>query len=64
LFSECEVIFDAGTYLSSDTPKISARVYTFGEAWAVIPGTESKFNDIDSPEAVTQVMPPALGENP
>ncbi|KAF9648249.1 exo-beta-1,3-glucanase [Thelephora ganbajun] len=59
-FSGCKIIFfDAGIYLVSDTLKIPAGVHIFGETWAVIAGTGSKFSDIDNPKTVVQVGAPA-----
>jgi len=58
-FAGCKIIFfDAGTYLVSDTLKIPAGVRIFGETWAVIAGTGSKFNDVDNPKVVVQVGAP------
>jgi glucan 1,3-beta-glucosidase len=55
-FAGCKIIFfDAGTYLVTDTLKIPAGVRIFGEAWAVIAGTGSKFDDIQNPQVVVQV---------
>lgn len=55
-FAGCKIFFfDAGTYLVSDTLEIPAGVQIFGEAWAVIAGTGSKFNDIDNPKVVVRV---------
>ena len=55
-FAGCKIIFfDAGTYLVSDTLKIPAGVHIFGQSWAVIAGTGSKFDDIDNPRVVVQV---------
>lgn len=55
-FAGCKIIFfDAGTYLVSDTLKIPAGVHIFGESWAVVAGTGSKFDDINNPKAVVQV---------
>jgi len=55
-FAGCRIIFfDAGTYLVSDTLKIPAGVQIFGETWAVVAGTGSKFNDINNPKVVVQV---------
>jgi glucan 1,3-beta-glucosidase len=39
----------------SDTLRIPAGVHIFGEAWAVIAGTGSEFDDIDNPTPVVQV---------
>lgn len=55
-FAGCRIIFfDAGTYLVSDTLKIPAGVHVFGESWAVVAGTGSKFDDINNPKVVVQV---------
>ena len=55
-FAGCKIIFfDAGTYLVTDTLKIPAGVQIFGEAWAVIAGTGSKFDDIGNPRTIVQV---------
>lgn len=58
-FADCKIIFfDAGTYLVTDTLKIPAGVRVFGEAWAVIAGTGSKFDDIQNPRVIVQVGDP------
>ena len=58
-FAGCKIVFiDAGTYLVTDTLKIPGGVRVFGEAWAVIAGTGSKFDDIDNPRVVVQVGDP------
>ena len=58
-FAGCKIIFiDAGTYLVTDTLKIPAGVRVFGEAWAVIAGTGSKFDDVHHPRVVVQVGNP------
>ena len=42
----------------SDTLEIPVGSHIFGEAWAVIAGTGSEFDDIDNPKPIVQVGEP------
>ena len=42
----------------SDTLEIPVGSHIFGESWAVIAGTGSKFDDIDNPKPIVQVGKP------
>ncbi|KAF7974441.1 hypothetical protein HWV62_12174 [Athelia sp. TMB] len=54
-YSGCKIIFfDAGTYLVTDTIQIPAGTQIVGEAWSVIMGSGSKFNDPTNPAVVVQ----------
>ncbi|KAI5997793.1 glycoside hydrolase family 55 protein [Pisolithus orientalis] len=49
------IFFDAGTYYITDTLIIPAGSQVAGEAWSVIMGGGSKFQDESKPKAVVQV---------
>ena len=49
------IFFDAGTYYVIDTLVIPAGSQIVGEAWSVIMGGGSKFQDEKDPKAVVQV---------
>jgi glucan 1,3-beta-glucosidase len=56
-YSGCKIIFfDAGTYIVSNTLKIPAGTQIYGEAWAVVMGSGSSFNDQNNPKVVVQVV--------
>ncbi|CDO72902.1 Glycoside Hydrolase Family 55 protein [Trametes cinnabarina] len=58
-FSGCKIIFiDAGTYLVSNTLTIPAGTQVVGEAWSVILGSGSAFQDQNNPKAVVRVGSP------
>ncbi|KAL0580418.1 hypothetical protein V5O48_001571 [Marasmius crinis-equi] len=55
-FSGCKIIFfDAGTYIVTSTLRIPAGTQMVGEAWSVISGKGSAFQDINNPRVVVQV---------
>lgn len=55
-FAGCKIIFfDAGTYVVSSTLTIPAGTQIVGEAWSVIAGKGSNFQDINNPQPVVQV---------
>lgn len=55
-YAGCKLIFfDAGTYYITDTLIIPAGSQVAGEAWSVIMGGGSKFQDESKPKAVVQV---------
>jgi glucan 1,3-beta-glucosidase len=55
----CKIIFfDAGTYIVTQTLKIPAGTQMVGEAWSVIAGKGSTFQNINSPQVVVQVGAP------
>ncbi|KAI6153063.1 glycoside hydrolase family 55 protein [Pisolithus tinctorius] len=55
-YAGCKLIFfDAGTYYITDTLIIPAGSQVAGEAWSVIMGGGSKFQDESKPRAVVQV---------
>ncbi|KAK7449683.1 hypothetical protein VKT23_013156 [Stygiomarasmius scandens] len=52
----CRIIFfDAGTYIVTSTLKIPAGTQMVGEAWSVISGRGSAFQDQNNPQVVVQV---------
>ena len=58
-FSGCKIIFfDAGTYIVSSTLTIPAGTQVVGEAWSVIAGSGSIFQDQNNPRAVVRVGTP------
>jgi len=58
-FSGCNIIFfDAGTYIVTSTLQIPAGTQMVGEAWSVISGSGSAFQNINSPIPVVQVGAP------
>ncbi|KAI9065088.1 glycoside hydrolase family 55 protein [Trametes sanguinea] len=58
-FSGCKIIFvDAGTYLISNTLTIPAGTQVVGEAWSVIMGGGSAFQDQNNPTAMVRVGNP------
>ena len=55
-YAGCKIIyFDAGTYLVSSTITIPAGTQIVGEAWSVIMGSGSAFEDYNNPKPVVQV---------
>ncbi|KAF9027350.1 exo-beta-1,3-glucanase [Hymenopellis radicata] len=55
-FSGCKIIFfDAGTYVVTSTLTIPAGTQMVGEAWSVIAGTGSAFQDAFNPTAIVRV---------
>ncbi|THV07925.1 exo-beta-1,3-glucanase [Dendrothele bispora CBS 962.96] len=55
----CRIIFfDAGTYIVTSTLKIPAGTQMVGEAWSVISGRGSAFQNQNSPQVVVQVGAP------
>ncbi|OSD08671.1 glycoside hydrolase family 55 protein [Trametes coccinea BRFM310] len=55
-FSGCKIIFvDAGTYLISNTLTIPAGTQVVGEAWSVIMGGGSAFQDQNNPTVMVRV---------
>ncbi|KAJ7500847.1 exo-beta-1,3-glucanase [Mycena galericulata] len=58
-FAGCKIIFfDAGTYIVTSTLTIPAGTQMVGEAWAVIAGKGSTFQDMNNPQPVVQVGAP------
>ncbi|KAJ7482757.1 exo-beta-1,3-glucanase [Mycena latifolia] len=58
-FSGCKIIFfDAGTYVVTSTLTIPAGTQMVGEAWSVIAGKGSTFQDMNNPQPVVQVGAP------
>ncbi|KAJ3726381.1 exo-beta-1,3-glucanase [Lentinula guzmanii] len=55
-YSGCAIIFfDAGTYIVTSTLQIPAGTQMVGEAWSVIAGSGSAFEDQTNPQVVVQV---------
>ncbi|KXN90550.1 Glucan 1,3-beta-glucosidase [Leucoagaricus sp. SymC.cos] len=55
-FAGCKIIFfDAGTYVISSTLTIPAGTQIVGEAWSVIAGKGSAFQDMNNPKPVVRV---------
>ncbi|PPQ78469.1 hypothetical protein CVT25_011864 [Psilocybe cyanescens] len=55
-YSGCKIIFfDAGTYIVSNTVTIPAGTQMMGEAWTVLAGKGSAFQDQNNPRAVFRV---------
>jgi glucan 1,3-beta-glucosidase len=55
-WSGCRIIFfDAGTYIVTSTLQIPAGTQMVGEAWTVIAGKGSNFQNVNSPIPVIQV---------
>ncbi|KAL7283547.1 hypothetical protein ACG7TL_002981 [Trametes sanguinea] len=55
-FSGCKIIFvDAGTYLISNTLTIPAGTQVVGEAWSVIMGGGSAFQDQNNPTVMVRI---------
>ncbi|PFH50090.1 glycoside hydrolase family 55 protein [Amanita thiersii Skay4041] len=55
-FSGCKIIFfDAGTYVVTSTLTIPADTQMVGEAWSVIAGKGSAFQNVNSPQPVVRV---------
>ena len=58
-FSGCKIIyFDAGTYIVTSTLQIPAGTQIVGEAWSVIMGSGSNFNNQNIPQVVVQAGAP------
>ncbi|KAJ7303604.1 exo-beta-1,3-glucanase, partial [Mycena albidolilacea] len=58
-FAGCKIIFfDAGTYIVTSTLTIPAGTQMVGEAWSVIAGKGSTFQDMNNPNPVVQVGAP------
>ncbi|CAK5270966.1 unnamed protein product [Mycena citricolor] len=58
-YAGCKIIFfDAGTYVVTSTLVIPAGSQVVGEAWSVIAGRGSAFQDVNNPRAVVQVGAP------
>ncbi|KAJ6607434.1 exo-beta-1,3-glucanase [Mycena sp. CBHHK59/15] len=58
-FSGCKIIFfDAGTYVITSTLTIPVGTQMVGEAWSVIAGKGSTFQDMNNPQPVVQVGAP------
>ncbi|KAF7359322.1 Glucan 1,3-beta-glucosidase [Mycena sanguinolenta] len=58
-YAGCKIIFfDAGTYVVTSTLKIPAGTQVVGEAWSVIAGKGSAFQDQSNPQVVVQVGAP------
>ncbi|KAF9466652.1 exo-beta-1,3-glucanase [Collybia nuda] len=58
-YSGCKIIFfDAGTYIVTSTLTIPAGTQIVGEAWSVIAGSGSAFQNQNSPQAVIRVGDP------
>lgn len=49
------VFFDAGTYVVTSTLTFPAGSRIVGEAWSVIAGSGSKFQDVNNPQVVVRV---------
>jgi hypothetical protein len=55
-YSNCKIIFfDAGTYVVSSTISIPSGTKIVGEAWSVIAGKGSAFQDEANPQPVVKV---------
>ncbi|TFK36999.1 exo-beta-1,3-glucanase [Crucibulum laeve] len=55
-FSGCKIIFfDAGTYVVTSTITIPAGTQIVGEAWTVIAGRGSAFQDQNNPQVVVKI---------
>ncbi|KAF8894123.1 exo-beta-1,3-glucanase [Infundibulicybe gibba] len=55
-FAGCKIIFfDAGTYVVTSTITIPAGTQIVGEAWSVIAGRGSAFQDFNNPQVVVKV---------
>ncbi|KAJ6488579.1 exo-beta-1,3-glucanase [Mycena vitilis] len=55
-FAGCKIIFfDAGTYVVTSTVQVPAGTQIVGEAWSVIAGKGSAFQNVNSPIPVVQV---------
>jgi glucan 1,3-beta-glucosidase len=55
-YSGCKIIFfDAGVYIVSDTITIPAGTQMVGEAWTVLAGKGSNFQDQKNPRIVFKV---------
>jgi glucan 1,3-beta-glucosidase len=58
-YAGCKIIFfDAGTYIVTSTLTIPAGTQMVGEAWSVIAGKGSTFQDMNNPQPVVQVGAP------
>ncbi|GLB43041.1 putative glycoside hydrolase family 55 protein [Lyophyllum shimeji] len=58
-YAGCKIIyFDAGTYIVTSTLTIPAGTQIVGEAWSVIAGSGSAFQDINNPQVVVRVGDP------
>ncbi|KAG5340340.1 hypothetical protein C0989_002151 [Termitomyces sp. Mn162] len=58
-YAGCKIIFfDAGTYIVTSTLTIPAGTQIVGEAWSVIAGSGSAFQDQANPRAVVRVGDP------
>ncbi|KAJ7874928.1 pectin lyase fold/virulence factor [Mycena olivaceomarginata] len=58
-FAGCKIIFfDAGTYIVTPTLTIPAGTQMVGEAWSVISGKGSTFQDMNNPKPIVQVGAP------
>ncbi|KAK7023972.1 pectate lyase superfamily protein-domain-containing protein [Favolaschia claudopus] len=58
-YAGCKIIFfDAGTYVVTSTIQIPAGTQIVGEAWSVIAGRGSAFQNANSPQVVVQVGAP------
>ncbi|KNZ74781.1 Glucan 1,3-beta-glucosidase [Termitomyces sp. J132] len=59
IYAGCKIIFfDAGTYIVTSTLTIPAGTQIVGEAWSVIAGSGSAFQDQANPRAVVRVGDP------
>ncbi|KAF9002426.1 glucan 1,3-beta-glucosidase [Cyathus striatus] len=55
-FSGCKIIyFDAGTYIVTSTITIPAGTQIVGEAWTVIAGKGSAFQDFNNPQVIVRL---------
>jgi hypothetical protein len=55
-YSGCKIIFfDAGTYVVTDTVTVPAGTQMVGEAWTVLAGRGSAFNDKNNPKVVFRI---------
>ena len=58
-FAGCKIIFfDAGTYFVTNTITIPAGSRVVGEAWSVLMGGGTAFQDINKPKPVVRVGTP------
>ncbi|KAF8063611.1 exo-beta-1,3-glucanase [Lyophyllum atratum] len=58
-YAGCKIIyFDAGTYIVTSTLTIPAGTQIVGEAWSVISGSGSAFQDADNPQVVVRAGDP------
>ncbi|KAG6888038.1 hypothetical protein C0995_010954 [Termitomyces sp. Mi166 len=58
-YAGCKIVFfDAGTYIVTSTLTIPAGTRVVGEAWSVISGSGTNFQDAENPQVVVRVGEP------